>query len=115
MERNDLIATEKRVTEQLNQVQKDLKASQEEQEVLAQLSKEGQLFFQDTLGLLRGSSDYFVFQGFYDEQVSLDKKVKDDIEREQDELEQDYRRLSAQAEELAAARRQLDKEETNGR
>ncbi|WP_156021485.1 DUF3958 family protein [Streptococcus ruminantium] len=114
MDRNDLIAKEKRVTEQLAQVQKDLKTIQERQETLTQLSKDGQRFFQDTLGLLGGSSDYPIFQGLYDEQVSLDKKVKIDIEREQDELQQDYSRLSAQFEELAAARRQLDKEETNG-
>lgn len=115
MDRNDLIATEKRLAERLTQVQEYLKAIQERQETLFQLSKEGQRFFQDTLNLLRGSSDYSIFQGLYDEQVSIDKKVKSGFEREFENLQQEHRRLSAQSEELAKERRKLEQEETNGR
>lgn len=115
MDRNELVATEKRVTERLKQVQKDLKRSQEIQEELTQFSKEGQKFFQEILGFLHGSSAHHIFQDLYDEQVSLDKKVKSDFEREYDDLQQEHRRLMSQSDALSLELRKLEKEEMHGR
>lgn len=115
MDRNELIEAEQQVTEQLTKTERVLKEHQESQEEFAQLSKEGQRFFQDILDLLHGSSERHIFQGLYDEQISLDKKVKSDFEREYNDLQHDHRHLIAQSERLATERRKLDKEEMNGR
>lgn len=114
MNQNELIKADKQVEASLNQIRKQLKENQEHHEAFARLSREGQGFFQETLDLLRGSSDSYVFQGFYDEQVSLDKTVRASFEREYDALQQEQGRLTVQLEELSKERQKLEKEVTNG-
>lgn len=114
MEENKLLSDEKNLTEQVIEIQKRLKENKTSLEEIQQLSKVGQGFFQETLALLQGSSEGHIFQGFYDELVSLDKKLKGDIEREYDELQSEYRFVSSRVDEMASQKRRLE-EEKNGR
>ncbi|MEY8462311.1 DUF3958 family protein [Streptococcus merionis] len=114
MDKNELLNTEKKLSEQADYIQKKMKENQASREEFYQLSKEGQAFFQETLGFLQGSSDRHIFQALYDEQTSLDKKVKVDFEQEYDELQQEYRGVITQKEEITLQRRRLEKEEKDG-
>lgn len=114
MESSKLLSDDKKLNDQAARIEEKIKENQSSQEELRQLSREGQGFLQETLGFLRGSSDSHIFQGLYDEQVLLDKRVRLDFEREQDELQRDYRFVTAQAEEIASKRQKLEKEEKYG-
>lgn len=106
MNQNDVSVIEKRLEQEFLKNQQLLKENRHRLEEYVAVSKEGRRFLEETMEMLQRSSDVHVFKGMLEEQLHLDKKAISNLEREQDELLQEQRRLSIKREEINSTKQE---------